>query len=196
MRGCSICRPRGISIDVNTSLFLIGVAKLFFGVLIAAFGVFFGLRVIHRLLGQTGGDRPIAEGNVAVGVTQAACFLSLGLLVQPAVQASFDAVDLLYRGQRLSGGMVTRFMMYGFLHVGTALVVGAMVIAIAVRIFTRLTGDVDELAEIKKGNVAPALTLGAVIIVASLLAAPGLRSILDGLLPLPELPRDVVPMPS
>lgn len=34
---------------MHSALFLIGVAKLFFGVIIAAFGVFFGLRVIHRL---------------------------------------------------------------------------------------------------------------------------------------------------
>jgi uncharacterized membrane protein YjfL (UPF0719 family) len=181
---------------MNTTLFLIGVAKLAFGIAVAGFGVFFGLRVIHRLLGQPNGDRELAEGNVALGVLQAACLISLGLLVQPAVQASFDAIDLLYRGQRFAPAMLGRFAMFAFLHVGTALVVGAMIIVIAARIFTRLTGDVDELAEIKKGNIAPAFSLGAVIIVASLLGAPGLRSMLDALLPLPELPRDVIQMPT
>jgi uncharacterized membrane protein YjfL (UPF0719 family) len=181
---------------MNTALFLIGLAKLVFGVLVAAFGIFFGLRVIHRLLKQEGADKALAEGNIALGLMQASCLVSLGLLVQPAVQASFDAMDLLYRGQSLAPAMVARFAMYALLHVGTALVVGATVIAIGTRIFVRLTRDVDELAEIRKGNVAPALALAAVIVVMSLLAAPGLRSILDGLLPLPELPRDVVPMPS
>lgn len=181
---------------MNTTLFLIGVLKLAFGVLIAAFGIFFGLRVIHRLLKQEGADRALAEGNSALGLMQASCLVSLGLLVQPAVQASFDAIDLLYRGQKFAPAMLARFAMYALLHVGTALVVGALVIAIGIRIFVRLTREVDELAEIRKGNIAPALSLAAVIVVMSLLAAPGLRSILDGLLPLPELPRDVVPMPT
>jgi len=181
---------------MNTALFLIGVAKLGFGVLVAAFGIFFGLRVIHRLLKQEGADQALAAGNAALGVMQASCLVSLGLLVQPAVQASFDAMDLLYRGQRLAPAMFARFAMYGLLHVGTALIVGAVVITIGIRIFVRLTSEVDELAEIRKGNIAPALALAAVIVVMSLLASPGVRSILDGLLPLPELPRDVVQMPS
>ncbi len=181
---------------MNTTLFFIGVAKLAFGVLIAAFGVYFGLRVVHRLLKIEGADRALAEGNVAVGAMQASCLIALGLLVQPAVQASFDAVDLLYRGQSLSPAMLGRFAMYALLHVGTSLVVGAAVIAIGIGIFVRLTHEVDELAEIRKGNVAPALALAAVLIVMSLLAAPGLRSMLDGLLPLPELPRNVIQMPT
>lgn len=181
---------------MHTPLFLIGVAKLVFGVLIGAFGIFFGLRVVTRLLQQPEGDKALAEGNAALGVMQASCLVSLGLLVQPAVQASFDAMDLLYRGQTIAPGMFPRFLVYAVLHAGSALVVGATVIAIGIKIFSRLTREVDELEEIRKGNVAPALALGAVVVVMALLAAPGLRTILDGLLPLPELPRDVVPMAS
>lgn len=181
---------------MNNTLFVIGVAKLVFGVLIAAFGIFFGLRVVHRLLRQKDADQALAEGNLALGVMQASCLIALGLLVQPAVQASFDAVDLLYRGQSITPAVLARFSMYAFLHVGTALVVGAVVVTLGTRIFVRLTRGVDELAEIRKGNVAPALALGAVLIVMSLLAAPGVRSMLDGLLPLPELPRNVITMPT
>lgn len=185
---------------MNTTLFLIGVAKLVFGVLIAAFGIFFGLRVVHRMLRDAkdthNEDKALAEGNIALGVMQASCLIALGLLVQPAVQASFDAVDLLYRGQSVSLGMLARFAMYALLHVGTSLLVGAAVVAIGAKIFVRLTPGVDELAEIRRGNVAPALALAAVLIVMSLLAAPGLRSMLDGLLPLPELPRNVIQMPN
>ena len=64
---------------------------------------------------------------------QASCLVSLGLLVQPAVQASFDAMDLLYRGQTLAIGMLPRFIIYAVLHAGSALVVGATVIAIGIK---------------------------------------------------------------
>lgn len=181
---------------MNSTLFLLGVAKLIFGVLIAAFGIFFSLRVVHRLLKIEGAEKALAAGNIALGVMQASCLIALGLLVQPAVQASFDAVDLLYRGQSLSPRMLGRFGMYAFLHVGTALVVGSACVTLGVQIFDRLTKGIDELAEIRRGNVAPALALGAVLVMMSLLAAPGVRTMLDGLLPLPELPRDVIQMPS
>jgi hypothetical protein len=55
---------------------------------------------------------------------------------------------------------------------------------------------VDEIAEIRKGNVAPAIVLAAVMVVLALMTAPGLENALEGLLPLPELGRDEVLIPS
>jgi uncharacterized membrane protein YjfL (UPF0719 family) len=181
---------------MHQALFVVGVAKLVFGVLVGAFGVYFALRVVAKLLREESSEKELAKGNAAVGVLQAACLISLGLLVTPAVQATFDAMDLLYRGQPVALGMLGRFAFYAFLHVGTALIVGAAVIALGTFLFNRLTKEVDEIAEVRKGNVAPALTLGAVLIVMALMSGPGLRTVLDGLLPLPELPRDSLPMPS
>ena len=45
-------------------------------------------------------------------------------------------------------------------------------------------------------NVAPAIVLGTVMVVISLVVAPGLETALDGLLPLPTLARDEVVAPS
>ena len=39
--------------------------------------------------------------------------------------------------------------------------------------------------------MTPALVLAAVMLVTALVAAPGLQTVLDGLLPLPTLGRDV-----
>lgn len=181
---------------MHQALFVVGVAKLVFGVFVGAFGVYFALRVVSRLLKERSTEQDLANGNAAVGVLQAACLISLGLLVSPAVQATFDAMDLLYRGQAIGAGMLGKFAFYAFLHVGTALIVGAGVIALGTFLFNRLTKEVDEIEEVRKGNIAPALTLGAVLIVMALMSAPGLRTVLDGLLPLPELPRDSLPMPS
>ncbi len=182
---------------MNKSLLYIGLAKLAFGVVVGAVGIFLGLRLLGWLLRRKeDDDAELAKGNVAGGVLQAASLLSLGILVQHAVTATFDAIDLLYRGQAFHAGMLGRFGFYALVHVGASLVVGTAVIALGALIFDRLTRGVDELAEVRRGNVAPALVLASVIVVMSLMAAPGLRSVLDGLLPLPELPRDTVTMPS
>ncbi|MGZ3475571.1 MAG: DUF350 domain-containing protein [Polyangiales bacterium] len=181
---------------MHQALFVVGVAKLIFGVLVGAFGVYFALRVVGKVLREEDTEKQLAKGNAAVGILQAACLISLGLLVSPAVQATFDAMDLLYRGQAIAPGMLGRFTLYAFLHVGTALIVGAGVVTLGTFLFNRFTKDVDEMEEVRKGNIAPALTLGAVLIVMALMSGPGLRTVLDGLLPLPELPRDSLPMPS
>jgi uncharacterized membrane protein YjfL (UPF0719 family) len=177
---------------MHRTLILIGLAKVVFGVVVGVLG----LRLVDRLLRQKASDEALAGGNQAVGVVHAATLLSLGLLVQHSVSATFDAMDLLYRGQSPEARMAGRFLVFATFHVGISLIVGALVIAFGMWLYGKLTPDVDELAEVRKGNVAPALALAAVVIVMALMAAPGLRSVLDGMLPLPELPRDTVRMAS
>lgn len=181
---------------MSMSLFLTGLAKVAFGIVIGALGIFLSSRVLHRLLSLGASDEEQKKGNVAHGVLYASSLVALGMLVQHAVEATFSAMDLMYRGHAITGPMVTRFAMYALVHVTFSLAVGAAVIALGALIFTYLTRGVDELAEIKRGNISPALVLGAVMIVMAMMTAPGLQTALDGLLPLPVLARDQMIAPS
>jgi uncharacterized membrane protein YjfL (UPF0719 family) len=181
---------------MNLSLFLIGVGKVVFGILVGAAGVFFASRVLGRMVKWGGSDAEIRRGNMAAAVLEGSALLAFGILVQHAVMATFSAMDLMYRGKELAAPMVGRFVLYGLAHVGVSLVVGAGALAVGTWIFGRLTRGVDELAEVRKGNVAPALILGALLVVMALVTAPGLQTALDGLLPLPTLARDEMVQPS
>jgi len=181
---------------VHLALFLIGLGKIAFGVVVGALGVWLASRVLGRLLRLGEIDEELAKGNAGVAVISAAGLVSLGLLAQHAVSATFAAMDLSYRGQKFAAGMFGRFALYGLAHAALSLAVGACAIAIGAFLFGRLTRGVDELAEIRKGNIAPALVLGAVMVVIALVAAPGLETALEGLLPLPQLARDEVLAPS
>jgi uncharacterized membrane protein YjfL (UPF0719 family) len=181
---------------MNWALFLVGLAKVAFGIVVGGIGIFLASRVLGRLMRWGAIEAEVQRGNVAAAVLKGAGLVSLGILVQHAVVATFSAMDLLYRGHDPEPAMIGRFALYGLLHVGVSLVVGACVIAAGAWIFGHLTRDVDEMAEVRKGNVAPALVLGAVMVVMAMMTAPGLESALDGLLPLPVLPRDVMVAPG
>ena len=181
---------------MNKTLFWFGLCKVGFGVFVGAVGIYLGLRLLTLLLRQKETDAELGKGNVALALLHAAGVLSLGLLLQHAVTATFDAMDLLYRGRDFEARMLGRFAVYALLHVGLSLVIGSLVIAIGVGIYGRLTRGIDELAEVRRGNPAPALVLACVIVVLALLVEPGLRAALDGLLPLPVLPRDTVQLNS
>ncbi|MDC0748001.1 DUF350 domain-containing protein [Polyangium mundeleinium] len=181
---------------MNVALFLIGIGKILFGILVGALGVWLGSRVLGRVLRLGEIDAELGKGNTGVAVISAAGLLSLGLLAQHAVSATFAAMDFMYRGQKLAPVMLGKFTLYGLAHVAFSLAVGAAALTVGTFVFVRLTRGVDELAEIRKGNVAPALVLGAVMVVIALVAAPGLETALDGLLPLPQLARDEVMAPS
>ncbi len=181
---------------MNTALLLVGLAKAAFGILVGAVGIFVASRMLHRLLGSGAIDDHTKSGNVAIGVLKAGSLVALGILLQHAVSATFDAMDLMYRDQSINAVVLGRFSTYASLHVGLSMLVGALVLAGGTFLFTKLTRGVDEMAEIRKGNVAPAVVLAAVMIVLALLTAPGLQTALDGLLPLPALGRDQVTAPS
>jgi uncharacterized membrane protein YjfL (UPF0719 family) len=181
---------------MNTSLLLVGLAKALFGLLVGAAGIFIAARALHRLLGSGETDEHTKAGNNAFGVFKAGSLVALGILLQPAVSATFDAMDLLYRDQELTFVAVRRFFTYAGIHVGLSVVVSACVLALGTFLFTKLTKGVDELSEIRKGNLAPAMVLAAVMVVMALMTAPGLRTALDGLLPLPTLGRHEVTGPA
>lgn len=181
---------------MNLVLFLTGLAKVVFGIGVGALGIFIASRILNRLLRTGEADAEQKKGNVAAGVLYASSLVALGLLVQHAVSATFAAMDLMYRGGDITGPMLTSFGIYALVHVTFSLAVGASVIALGTAIFAKLTRGIDEIAEVKKGNVAPALVLGAVMVVMALMTAPGLQTALDGLLPLPTLGRNQLIAPS
>jgi len=181
---------------MNSSLLLVGLAKAAFGIIVGAVGIFVAARALHRLIGSGKTDAETKAGNLAVGVLQAGSLIALGILLQHAVSATFDAMDLMYRDQEITASTLGRFAMYASLHLGLSVVVSAAVIALGTFVFTKLTRGVDEMDEIRQGNAAPAVVLAAVMVVLALMTAPGLRMALDGLLPLPELGRDQVAGPA
>jgi uncharacterized membrane protein YjfL (UPF0719 family) len=180
---------------MNLLLVAVGLSKVVFGGLVAALGIWLAFRGLNRLLG-TDPTVELQQGNVAAGIVHAASLLALGLLVQNAVNATFDAVDLTFRGASLQPGALARLSFFAVMHVGVSLLVGTGVLALGMLLFDRITPGVDELAEVRRGNVALALVLAAILLVIALLTAPGLQAALNGLIPFPELPSSTYRAPS
>lgn len=181
---------------MNSSLLVVGLLKALFGIIIGAVGIFVASRVLHRLMGSGDSEAGQKQGNVAVGVLKGGSLLALGTLMQHAVVSTFNAFDLMYRGADINAVAVRRLLTYAGLHVGLSVIVSAAVLALGTWVFTRLTRNVDEMAEIRRGNAAPAIVLAAVMVVLAMMTAPGLEMALEGLVPLPELARDEVSGPA
>lgn len=177
---------------MDYALVVTGFAKLVFGLIVGVVGIHLSARFAARLCGVKHLDASLHEGNVAVGVLLGAALVSVALIAQHAVSATFSAVDLVAAQAAPDTSAWMRAGLYGVGHVVCALVAGVAVLALGIRTFVRLTPDVDEIDQLRKGNVAAAIVLGAVMLVLALFAQQGLATMLDGLLPLPELGRDMV----
>jgi hypothetical protein len=179
---------------MDGSLFLIGVAKLLFGLLAAALGIYVAFRALVRLLGTNGaGGQP---GATAIGTLEAASVVALGILGRNTLGATYDAIDLLLARHALSGPVLAKVALYALIHLAFTLLVGAAILGLGLWLFNRVTPDIDEMAEVRKGNLGAALMLSAILVVLALLTAPGLQAALNGLVPFPDLPDQVIIPPS
>lgn len=196
MRGRALIQgARPASFVMDFLLLFVGLIKVVFGGLVAALGIWLALRGLSRILGANPVEE-LRQGNVAACLVHAASLVSLGLLVQHAVQATSDALDLAVQNPPLHLLVVGRLVAVAVLHVGLSLGVGVTVLGTGVLLFDRMTPGIDELAEVRKGNVAAALILAAILLVLALLTAPGLQAALNGLIPFPQLPEGTLRAPA
>lgn len=180
---------------MDFTLLLTGLIKVAFGGLVAALGIWLAYRGLNRILG-TDAIEDLRQGNTAAGIVHAASLLSLGLLVRHAVQATSEAVDLTVRIPTFQPLLVAKLALFSLLHVGLSLAVGSAVLGLGILVFNRMTPGLDELDEVRRGNLAPALVLAAILVVLALLTAPGLQAALNGLIPFPQLPDAMLRAPA
>ncbi len=176
-------------------LALVGLAKLLFGLVVGVVGITIAARSATRFAGFESVDEGLRSGNVALGVVVAGAIIAMAILVQHAVAGTFGALDLIRHAAPGAIGILW-LVVYGVSHVGAALGGGVLLLIVGTRAFVRLTPEVDEVTEVHEGNVASALVLAAMLVALALLAQQGVETMLDGLLPIPGLGRDAVPVPS
>ena len=179
---------------MDFSLIATGAAKLLFGLFVSVIGITTAVRTMKRAIGFSDISTAILDNNVAVAATFAAAVIAVGLLVQPSVYGVFSAFELLFAtAQSWTSWMW--LLVYAVVHVLLSLAIGISVLIIGVQIAIRLTPSVDEVEEIRGGNIAAALVLAAVLIVLALVSRDSVQSILNGLLPMPVLGRDAFIQP-
>lgn len=182
--------------QMNGQVVVVGLLQTFFGIGVALSIAVLAVHTLGRALRWRDIESDIRSGNGAAGIVFGAALAACGILVQPAVVATFDAMDFLYRGAELQLGMLIAFLLYAIVHLGSAVGIAVVVIGSCCRLFDSATGKLDEMAEARRGNFAAAILLAGVFLLVALMVAPGLKLVLSGLLPFPELPRNTVPAPS
>ena len=174
---------------MDATLLVTGFVKLAFSLVVGILGITTAARMFKRINGLTDLNEAIKENNIAVGIALSAAVVSIGILIQPAIYGTFSALQLLsYSAEQWLD--IAWVVIYAFIHVAAALLLGAAVISIGTRVAIRLTPDIDEIEEIRSGNVACAVLLAAIMVTLALLAQQGLQMVVDGLLPMPTLSRD------
>jgi hypothetical protein len=174
-------------------MILVGLGKIGAGLAVALLAAYMVLFTFRRFGGIGDVQEAMRKRDPASPLVHAAGFVAVGLIVRQSLESAFMALDLLLRGDGSPAGAAGNFLIYAAMHVGIGLIGGVLVITVGMWLFNAMTARVDEVAEIRDGNVAAAVLLAGVLLVVAGFTAPGLKTLLDGLLPWPDLPNTVFP---
>ncbi|MCZ7542141.1 MAG: DUF350 domain-containing protein [Anaerolineae bacterium] len=142
------------------------IAKFIIAILLAAISAYTGIFLFDRATGDIDEWAELRAGNAAVGVTLGALVIALAIILQSSLRAPGVPEDL-------QPGLYPLYALVELLiRFAIGFVAGLVGVLTGIALYDRMTGSLDEFAEIKKGNMGVAITLAAVIIATALLIAP------------------------
>lgn len=138
---------------------VIAIVKIVAAIAFSVNAAYIGMSLLDKITASIDEWKEIKKGNVAVGLLYGAAILSLILLVEPQIFEFVNAIDFSLPAQLLLAGLV--FAMANYF---VAIMIGVIVIYLSIHIIDHITPDLEELKELKKGNVAVALIIAVVLI--------------------------------
>lgn len=140
------------------------IASLILAVVLAVIAQYIAIKVFNRMTKGIDEFAEIKKGNVAVGVIMAAVLISVSTIIAGGVAGIFIPTS---SGELLKLGVSLFWLLI-------AIVIAVFAQFVALSVYSRLTEGINEQKELKKGNLAVAVTLAAVIIGVALVVQAGL----------------------
>lgn len=153
-----------------------GLFQLVISILFAVAALYLGFSVLGNITREFDEEKELSSGNVAVGVIVASVFVAIAIVVQSGVIGLTVGIN-----KALNAGV---FSVDGMTAIGVAavqlilgIILAVLAIYLALNILDRLTENINEFDEIRKGNLAVAVKMGGVIIAVAMIVQSGVIGI-------------------
>ena len=147
--------------------------RLMFGLILAIISVYLGIALVDRLTRKIDEWKEIKKGNTAVGILLASVVLSIAVTLEYPISSS-----VLLLGAGLDFSSLLFKILIIAVNMLISITIAIFSIYTAFRVIDKFTVDIDELAELKKGNTAVALVMGAIIFAVSFI----IRTLIAGII--------------
>jgi uncharacterized membrane protein YjfL (UPF0719 family) len=155
---------------------IVGIGQLLIAIIFAVIALYVGFLVMSKITKGINEEKELAKGNVAVGIIVASVFVAIAVVVQSGVSGVSVGINKALKfGIFTFDGFAAIAIALFQLVLGIALAVGSIYLALF--ILDKLTKDIQEFEEIKKGNVAVALEMAGVIIAVAVIIQSGVIGI-------------------
>jgi uncharacterized membrane protein YjfL (UPF0719 family) len=151
-------------------------AQLVIAIVLGAVATYLSIVLLNRATRGIDEWQALRDGNVAVGIVLGAMVIGVVSVLRPALNLPIAGWDVGSIRVWVALGVEVVQMLLG-------LVLAVISILFAVWLFDRLTTQLDEFAELERGNVAVAALLAGVIIGVSLLVGIALEGMFQLITP-------------
>lgn len=181
----SINKQFGVTMDLI--LLITGIVQIFLSLLIAVTLVYLSSKIFRKMISGINETEELKKNNVAVAILNGSIVLALILVVKKSIESAITIFGNILRNPDavLSSYIQSALIMLGHILLGG--IIAFTSIYAALQIFIWLTKDLDELKEIKENNTAVGILLGIIIVSMALLLQQGVDTVLNSLIPFPQV---------
>ncbi len=168
-------------------LLLTGLLQVVLSLLIGVIFIYTASKVFQRMIEGINETEELKNNNIAVAILNSSIVLAIIIVVRNSIETSITIFSNTIRNPETIPitYIKTAAIMLG--HIILSGILAFFAVYISLLFFMKLTKDLDELMEIKKNNVAVSVFLSVIIIAIALLLEPGIRTMLDALIPFPPI---------
>lgn len=150
---------------------LLGLAQLAIAIILSAIAAYLAFYLFQWFTRNLDEWEELRQGNPAVGIVLGAIVLSVAIVLRPAFSVNMDIWDV-------GRDLYFRVLLAEALQLAVGLVLAVITLALALYLFATLTRGIDEVEELKKGNLAIAGLLAGVVISVALMVSQAIGQIM------------------
>jgi len=156
----------------------IAIAQLTLGLLLAMGSVYLGIKMFDKLTDGIDEMKELQKGNVAVAILLGAIIISIASVVEGGVYGLTQSIIPGLTPMELSAALLI-----GVVNLIVGVILAILSIYVAISMLDKITVGIDEFKELKRGNVAIAIIMAAVLFAVSFVIRGAVVSMAGSLSP-------------
>ncbi len=172
---------------MNWLLFISGAVQILLSLVLGVLFIYLAFLAFSRLTRGIDGLAELANNNISGAIVNGSIILSIVYLMRNALEPAILILTNTMRDPNAEAGTYLRTAWIIFLQIGVTAILGFLSMYVALQLFIRLTRDLNEFDEVRKNNIAVGILMGVVIFCIAMLVQPGIRTLLDALIPFPNV---------
>jgi uncharacterized membrane protein YjfL (UPF0719 family) len=151
---------------------LLSLAQLVVAVVLSAIAAYLAFYLFQWFTRDLDEWEELRQGNPAVGIVVGGIMIAVAIVLHPALSVNTTGWDV-------GGSLFYRVLLVEALQLAVGLVLAVVAIALALYLFAGLTRGIDEVEELKMGNLAVAWLLAGVVMGVGLLVSQAIGQTID-----------------